>query len=105
MRRSATARYAVGLVERMADSIAMICRYLGNAAPLEVPLENSNPARPQRHRSYRASGLLAAAQITMVEKLTQRDRDLYERGRSIFERQVERAQRRWWMIRWPRLQA
>jgi hypothetical protein len=89
----------------MADSIALICRYLGIAAPSEVPLENSNPARPQCHRSYRESGLLTTAQITMVEKLTQRDRELYEHGRRLFERQVERAQRRWWMIRWPRLQA
>ncbi len=92
----------VGLVERMTDSITLICRYLGIPAPPEVPLKNANPARPQGRTSYRESGMLTAAHMSMVAKVTERDRELYERGRAIHAKQMKRAQRRWWrMLPWP----
>ncbi|MCX6360798.1 MAG: hypothetical protein NT029_13370 [Armatimonadetes bacterium] len=92
----------VGLVERMASSVALICRYIGVPEPPEVPLQNSNPARIDGHRSYRESGALTTVQITMIENLTQRDRELYERGCAIHAKQAKRAQRRWWrMLPWP----
>lgn len=92
----------VGLVEQMDQSVAQICRVLGVTAPTEVPRRNENAAWDKQGGSYRSSGLLTDAQIATVDRITERDRDLYEHGRTLFDRSVRSATRRWWRFAWPR---
>ncbi len=93
----------VGLVEQMDQSVAQVCRVLGVAPPPRAPRRNVNAIWDKKGGSYRSSGLLTDAQIATIDTITARDRELYEHGRTLSNRTVRRATRRWWRFPWLRV--
>lgn len=82
----------VGLTERYAESMILICDLLGVAPPLAPPRANSNPRQPDATVRYRNG--LAPAIVSRLEEFNRNDLELYAFASDLFTQQWARYQTR-----------
>lgn len=90
-RRELERMVAVGLTERFAESVEMVCSWLGIPAPARMPQRNIGPRKTGVDlRCYRAS--TPPELIERVGALTRYDREFYAYACDLFEQQWARHQ-------------
>ena|GEM_PF-1511386 len=80
---------AVGLTERMGDSIRLFCKRVGTHPPFLTPMENSHPLRAKRpFLSYREGKNLSQESIKTLDELVAGDLEVYQYARQKFEKEM-----------------
>ena len=80
----------VGIVERFDDSCSLICDFLGIQHQESYPKLNLAPDRQNNgYSTYRQSELISPRFADKIDELIHYDREVYEYGKSIFQRQLE----------------
>mgnify|MGYP005843678167 CR=1 FL=1 len=86
-KRNLAALDCLGLVERMTDSLAMLCRTLGWEPFPSVLLDNRTQRRP-------AVAEIDSATRSVIEELTWQDAELYRYAKELFEERLRAAMNR-----------
>ena len=80
---------AVGLTERMGDSIRLFCKRVGTHPPFLTPMENRHPLRGRRSfLSYREGKNLSQESIRTLDELVAGDLEVYQYARQRFEKEI-----------------
>lgn len=83
----------VGTVERFADTMELLCDYLGLPTPEHPPETNVNPGR-QIRVSYREDASVSPALTTMIDSNTRYDRELHAYASRLLDAKLAQKRQR-----------
>ena len=90
----------VGITEQFNDSADLICNFLGIPNPKNLPRENISPEKlALGNLTYRESGKIPDDVIKQIDEFTVCDREIYEYGKRLFNRQLQRKKKKFfWFL-------
>ncbi|NMF58668.1 sulfotransferase family 2 domain-containing protein [Pseudanabaena yagii] len=90
----------VGIMEQFNDSAHLICNSLGISTPKNLPRENVSPENlALGNLTYRKSGTIPDDVIKQIDELTVCDREIYEYGKKLFNKQLQTEKRKFFWFK------
>ncbi|MFB2971573.1 hypothetical protein ACE1CD_21630 [Aerosakkonema sp. BLCC-F183] len=85
----------VGVVEQFAESVSLVCDFIGIDSPSIIAHENIGPKRQAiGKKSYRESGLIPPDVVEQIDELTVGEREVYNYAKTLLAKKLAERQRK-----------
>jgi hypothetical protein len=79
----------VGVVEQFAESVSLVCDFIGIDSPAIIPKDNIAPERQAiGKKSYRESGLIPPDVVAQIDELTIYEREVYNYAKTLLSEKL-----------------